>query len=347
MRYKANMFDKIQKIAALSLLKLPKSVQKILAGKQIQIDGKSMDTTVQFMAKYFLTETKESDLTPAKLRRSFDVQGNWLAPKFAKDVKIRKWNFKSFDGETINCEIYTPPNLPKQNAPALIFYHGGGYAAGSIESHRNVTLELARKVNCALVVVDYRLAPEFSFPIPINDCLSAFDAVLSSAQELGFDPKRISVAGDSAGGNAAAVVAQQRRGENSPKFQMLWVPWVDMSKESNSYKTMEKGFFLDALTMRWYTKQYIKNPEDAFNSLASPLLQEDLRGVCPAGILVAGFDPLSDEGVSYAKKLASFGVETHFHLIEGGMHPMINVAGKVPLAQEAFAMAVDILKANI
>jgi acetyl esterase len=198
-----------------------------------------------------------------------------------------------------------------------------------------------------VVAVDYRLAPENKFPIGINDCLAAYDAVVQQAHELGIDPKRISVGGDSAGGNAAAVVAQQRKSASfPPKFQALWVPWLDMSKQTHSYELMGEGFFLEKKKMEWYTAHYLRSEEDGLNPLASPSLG-DVEGVCPAAIFSAGFDPLRDEGRDYVEKLKAAGVPTQYRLYESVIHPFINVAGKIPAARKAFNEAVAILKENM
>jgi len=346
MKYQLTISEKIEKFLALTFLKLPLPIIKLLNGKPIQIDGQTMDPFVQFMVKYFIDHEVGYIPSVEEDRREIDVTGNWFAHNPKSSVSITKWRANGPNGE-IFCEIYRPAKLPPENAPALMFYHGGGYVSGSLESHQNLCRQLAHEVNCAVVAVDYRLAPEYKFPIGINDCLAAFDAAIEQAQELGFDPKRISLGGDSAGGNAAAVIAQQRKNSYfPPKFQALWVPVVDMSKQTRSYELMGKGFFIEKKKIDWYTEHYLLSEEDAMDPLASPLLG-DAKGVCDAAVFVAGFDPLRDEGRAYVEKLKSAGVPTQFTFYEGVFHPFINVAGKIPIARKAFDEAVIILKANI
>ena len=346
MKYRLTISEKIKKFMAIIILRLPPSIIKILIGKPIQIDGLTMDPYVQFMIKYFVDHEIGYIPSPEEERRELDIQGNWFAHKPEPSVSVKKWNVDIADGK-LQCNIYRSDKLPDKKAPALLFYHGGGYVSGSLESHKNLCRQIAHEVKCAVVAVDYRLAPEYKFPTAINDCLAAFDAVVQHAEDLGFDPNRISLGGDSAGGNAAAVVSQQRKSSPfPPKFQALWVPWLDMSKQTRSYKMMGEGFFLEKKKMEWYTKLYLRSEKDKMNTLASPLLG-DVKGVCSAAVFVAGFDPLRDEGIAYAEKLKSAGVPTHFILYEGVVHPFINVAGKIPIARKAFNEAVAILKENI
>ena len=346
MKYQPTISEKIKKFMALTILRLPPSIIKILIGKPIQIDGLTMDPYVQFMIKYFVDHEIGYIPSPEEERRELDIQGNWFAHKPEPSVSVKKWQVVITDGKLI-CNIYRSDKLPDRNAPALLFYHGGGYVSGSLESHKNLCRQIAHEVQCAVIAVDYRLAPEYKFPTAIYDCLAAFDAVVEHAADLGLDPKRISVGGDSAGGNAAAVIAQQRKSSLfPPKFQVLWVPWLDMSKQTRSYELMGEGFFLEKKKMDWYTKLYTRSEMDTMNPLASPLLG-DVKGVCNAAVFVAGFDPLRDEGIAYAEKLKFAGVPTHFKLYEGVVHPFINVAGKIPIARKAFDEAVVILKENI
>ena len=346
MKHRVTFFEKIQKSLALSILKLPLPIVKSLAGKPIQVDGQTMDPYVQIMIKYFAGHKPGYLPIPEEERREFDIQGTWFAHDPEPSVTITQWIIYGSNGE-IPCEIHRPAALPDSNAPAMVYYHGGGYVSGSLDSHRNLCRQLAHEVNCAIIAVDYRLAPEHKFPIGINDCLDAYDEVIKQAQGLGLNPHRISVGGDSAGGNAAAVIAQQRKSSKfPPRFQALWVPWMDLSKQTQSYELMGKGFFLEKEKIEWYSNKYLRAEADALNPLASPMLGT-VEDVCPAAIFVAGFDPLRDEGIAYAEKLKAANIPTALKLYEGVIHPFINVAGKVPVARKIFDEVVLILKENI
>lgn len=346
MKHQVTSSEKIKKFFALTFLSLPIPIIKLFIGKAIQIDGQTMDPLVQFMVKFFVDHEPGYIPSVEEERREFDIQGSWFAHNPEPSVSIQEWAADGPNGE-IPCEIHRPAKLPSKLAPALIYYHGGGHVSGSLDSHRNLCRQLSFDLNCAVIAVDHRLAPEYKFPIGINDCLAAYDAVILQAEELGVAPKRISVGGDSAGGNAAAVIAQQRKSSSyPPKLQVLWVPWLDMSKQTPSYEFMCEGFFLEKKKMEWYTQHYLRSEEDGINPLASPSLG-DVEGVCPAFIFSAGFDPLRDEGREYAEKLKAAGVPTRYKLYEGFVHPFVNVAGKVPVARVAFDEAISLLKAYI
>jgi acetyl esterase len=333
------------KWVARAACRLPLPIMKLLSGKPAQIDGRQLDPVVQFMVRHF-AEPPGTLASVKETRDGFDVQGNWLTHAPEPSVRIVPWSFQGPSGE-VRCEIHRPASLPVKDAPVLIFFHGGGHVAGSLESHRDVCRQLAHDGRCAVIAVDYRLAPEHRFPVGINDCIAAFDAVVANAQSLGIDPARIGLGGDSAGGNAAAVVAQQRRkAAFPPRLQMLWVPWLDMSKQSHSYQLFAEGFFLEKAKMEWYTDLYLSKPDDALDPMASPLLG-DVDGVCPAVLLIAGFDPLRDEGLAYGEKLKAAGVPTVVRLFDGLVHPFINVAGYVPAANAAFSEATRHLRERL
>lgn len=339
------MSSSLLKWVARAACRLPVPIMKFLSGKPQEIEGKRLDPVVQFMVRYF-ADAPGLLASVEETRAGFDLQGDWLTHAPAPGVRIEPWVVQGPAGP-IRCEIHRPASLPGKDAPVLVFYHGGGHVAGSLASHREVCRQLAHEGQCGVVAVDYRLAPEHRFPVGIKDCLAAFDAVVMEAAKLGFDPRRVGVGGDSAGGNAAAVVAQQRRhAPFPPRLQMLWVPWLDMSRQSRSYRLFAEGFFLEKAKMEWYTDLYLGKPEDAIDPLASPLLG-DVTGVCPAVFLIAGFDPLRDEGIAYGEKLKAAGVSTHVRVFEGLVHPFINVAGYVPAAKAAFTEAMRLMRERL
>lgn len=334
----------ILRTLARGICRLPEPVLRIIGGKPIEIDGQRLDTLTNFIVKHFTHEPGHFGTTE-ELRADIDEQGHWLSPPRNPNVKTTPITFDGPAGP-IKCEIHRHKTLGP-NAPVLVFYHGGGHVTGSLKSHREMCMQLAAEVGCAVVAVDHRLAPEHKFPIGINDCLAAYDAVVAQAAALGFDPDRITVGGDSAGGNAAAVVAQQRKAAaHPPKFQLLWVPWVDMSRQTRSYELFGSGFFLDKDMMEWCTDHYLRTPEDGTNPLASPIYG-DVEGVCPATLLIAGFDVLRDEGIAYGEKLKQAGVKTDVRVMRDQVHLFINMAGYVPAARRAFDEAVQILRTNM
>jgi acetyl esterase len=197
----------------------------------------------------------------------------------------------------------------------LLYFHGGGWLHGDLDTHDGICRRLANLAQCRVVAVDYRLAPEHPFPAAVDDAVSALRWVVANAAELGVDPARIAVGGDSAGGNLAAVLALMGRDGTAPLpcFQLLFYPVTDLTCAMPSYALHAEGAMLTADTMRWYAAQYLGDADPA-DWRASPL-HADLTGAPPAFVLTAGYDPLCDEGVTYARALDAAGVQTaHLHI---------------------------------
>jgi acetyl esterase len=206
--------------------------------------------------------------------------------------------------------------------PTLVYYHGGGFVIGNIETHDSTCRRLANRSRCQVISIDYRLAPEHPFPAPIDDGIAAFRHVRDNAAALEVDAKRIAVGGDSAGGNIAAVVCQACRdaGEAGPAFQMLIYPATDTSRESPSRQKFADGYFLTKDLIGWFWQAYAPQGTDLTDLRLSPLLARDFAGLPPAFVLTAGFDPLRDEGRAYADRLIDAGVKTTYVNYPGTIH---------------------------
>ncbi|MBB3233279.1 alpha/beta hydrolase [Phyllobacterium endophyticum] len=336
--------SRIQKIAVRTISRSPKWLMRLVAGPPVVIDGQTLDLQVQYVIK--LVGAKEGALPSVEeSRREADEQGGWLSHPASAEVISSPLQFSGPNGP-IEARAYRPKQLTVP-APVLVFYHGGGHVAGSLQSHDLPCRRLALKAECIVIAVDYRLAPEHRFPAGVNDGVAAFREIVNRAKELDIDPRRVAVGGDSAGGNLAAVVAQQTRDDEYPPcYQLLWVPWLDMSSQRRSYELFPLGFFLEKPKMEWYTDLYLNAPSDALDPRASPILG-DVKGVAPAAILVAGFDPLRDEGEEYARLLEKAGVPVVLKRYSGLVHPFINVAGCIGAASDAFDDAIRLLRAAL
>ena len=187
----------------------------------------------------------------------------------------------------------------------MVYFHGGGWVIGSLRTCDTACAELCGLSNTVVMSVDYRLAPEHPFPAAPMDALNAFDWIAGHHDELGVDPARLGVAGDSAGGNLAAVVAQHRR--DRVRYQLLVYPCVDLHNKTPSRGMFPSGLFLNSPTMDWFERRYITSPEQRLDTRVSPLLTEDLTSVPPACVLAVGFDPLRDEVRAYASRLDEVG----------------------------------------
>ena len=240
----------------------------------------------------------------------------------------------------IPVRIYTPNG--EGPFPVIVYYHGGGWTIGSIESHDPVTRRLASESESIVVSVDYRLAPEHPFPAAVEDSLAAFEWVVANAAELGGIPSKIAVAGDSAGGNLAAVAAIYARDNNLPlAYQVLIYPTVDQRQEYPSYVENADGPFLTAETMRWFKDNYAPDADDW---RASPMAHEDLATLAPALVITGQFDPLRDEGRAYADRLRDAGNEVVYRNYETMPHVFLQMWGVLPTAKECMTEIAESVK---
>lgn len=230
----------------------------------------------------------------------------------------------------IGLRLYRPlGSQPAQRLPVLVYYHGGGWTIGDLDTHDTLCRELCNGAGCAVVSVDYRLGPEHRFPAAVDDAMAALQWVHGHAGELGVDAARIAVGGDSAGGNLAAVTAIAARDATGPslQFQLLVYPATDMRRTAPSHTSNGQGYLLTADTIRYFRDHYMADAPDQ-DWRASPLLREDLRGLPPAFVLTAGYDPLRDEGLQYAQRLTEAGNHATLVCFERQIHGFITM-GKV------------------
>ena len=237
--------------------------------------------------------------------------------------------------------------------PILVFYHGGGWVSGCIETHENACRALANLTPCVVVSVEYRLSPEAKFPAGLEDCYAATSWVAEHGTELGGDPTRLAVGGDSAGGNLAAAVALLARERGGPKIglQLLIYPVTDYNFETASYRDAAEGYGLTQDSMRLFWELYLDSEGDAANPLAS-VLRADLAGLPPAHVITAEYDPLRDEGDAYAAKLKAAGVPVEHVLYPGQIHGFFNVGtmmktGEVAVERAARAIAAALAPAGV
>ncbi len=231
-------------------------------------------------------------------------------------------------GGEIHFRRYRPLGSTPGPLPTLIYYHGGGFVIGNIETHDSTCRRLANKSRCQVISIDYRLAPEHPFPAPIDDGIAAYRHIRDNAASFEADPKHIAVGGDSAGGAMAAVVCQsaRRAGETMPAFQMLIYPATDSSRESASRKQFAEGYFLSKELIDWFWNAYAPPGTDLADLRLSPLLEKDFAGLPPAFVLTAGFDPLRDEGRAYADRLIDAGVKTTYVNYPGTIHGFFSLS---------------------
>lgn len=233
----------------------------------------------------------------------------------------------------IPVRVYTP--LAQPGLPMLVYYHGGGWVMGDLDTHDTGCRRLARASGALVVSVDYRLAPEHKFPAAAEDAIAALEWVAANGESLGGDPRRLAVGGDSAGGNLAAVATQWARNNDGPKLsaQLLIYPVTNHDFDLPSFAQYAEGFPLTLAGMRWFWDHYLTGPEDAGNPLASPFRAESLAGLPPALVVIAGNDVLRDDGMAYAGRLREAGVSTEIAHYDDMIHVFFTL-NVVPRANE-------------
>jgi acetyl esterase len=240
--------------------------------------------------------------------------------------------------------LYHP--APGQMSPVAFLMHGGGWVIGTLETADNMARRLANQSGCAILSVDYRLAPEHPFPAPLDDCLAAIAALPSQAAELGLRAEGYAVIGDSAGGNLAAAVALALAGKaEAPLRQVLFYPVIDRDFETASYLAADEAGVLTPAMMRFFWDQYVGDAEP--EPLAAPIRASSLAGVAPATVILAGLDPLHDEGAAYVSALRKAGVAADLHDFAGAVHGFASFAGLAPIGDQAVALAAAALKAAL
>jgi acetyl esterase len=225
----------------------------------------------------------------------------------------------------LRVRIITPVDTGAEPQPILVYFHGGGWVLGKIESHEGICRAVANAAVAKVVTVDYRLAPEHRFPAAAEDAYAATTWIAEHAGEFGGDPQRLAVGGDSAGGNLATVTCLMARDRGGPPvaFQILIYPITDYNLHNASYRAFSEGFFLTRAEMAWYWEQYVEKLDDRWHPHISPCREIDLSGLPPAHVITAEFDVLRDEGELYARQLEAAGIPVKLSRYDGMIHGFV------------------------
>lgn len=329
------------------LVKLPAPVLRRLAGGPApEVDGQRLAPEVELLLS-LLSLAGEAMPTESVERARRETSITWpaLGPGSPPMHSVEDTFIPNAAGSPMRLRCYVPRGV-SEPSPALLYFHGGGWVLGDIDTHDPVTRCLASDAKIPVFSLDYRLAPEHPFPAGIEDAQAAFSWLQKNAPRYGVDPGRIAVGGDSAGGNFAAVTCQQlqSRGEATPHAQLLFYPGTDFRLQTRSMQVFAKGYVLERANVDWYRERYFGDQDPTLDPRGSPILSPSLEGLPPAVIVTAGFDVLRDEGEAYAEALRSAGVSVEYWCARDQIHGFANMAGVVPSARHALREAATKLK---
>lgn len=273
------------------------------------------------------------ELSPSEAREAFSAMAS-LDGEVVEMASVEDASFAGPHG-AVPVRIYRPRDA--DTLPVVLYFHGGGFVIGNLDTHDSTCRRMAQSADCVVISVDYRLAPEHPYPAAADDCYAALQWVADSAESLRVDSSRLVVAGDSAGGNLAAVVAQMARDRNGPavSFQLLIYPATDSNCDTDSMRENAEGYFLTRAAMRWFWGHYLSGAESSREPYNSPLSAESLANLPPAYVITAEFDPLRDEGEEYARRLADSGVSVRLRRYDGMIHGFVTMAAMLPQGGEA------------
>jgi acetyl esterase len=323
----------VKSLALRSALGLPERVQRLLAGRPVSIDGQTLavDTQLMLRLERLVREPSTEDLPVAAgrrlLRKHAVIAGGDQPIGEVRDVEV---------GD-LRGRLYVPTEAASPG-PLLVFFHGGGWVYGDLESHDPPCRFLAERSGVRVLSVDYRLAPEHAFPAGYDDAVSAYRWVVENAASLGADVSRLGVGGDSAGGNLAAGTAIEAARAGLPlAFQLLVYPGTDSTRRTASRRLFGHDLYLTEEFMDRSMDRYVPDVDLRSDPRVNPLLADIPARLAPAYVATAGFDPLRDEGEAYARKLAEAGVEVELRRFADQIHGFLNVVGAGRTARAASA----------
>tara|TARA_B100000686_G_scaffold347828_1_gene437408 strand:- start:968 stop:1999 length:1032 start_codon:yes stop_codon:yes gene_type:complete len=321
--------------------------REFIKGKAKRLGGRVMDPKAQIVAEFvqsirvpgFFPPIEELRQQLARAVQLLDEKAVLLARK--EDIKI------PCKGGNLSARVYSVEENLSKLLPVLLYFHGGGWVQGDLDTHDGLCSRLALASGAMVVAFDYRLAPENKFPAAVEDCFSCFQWLSVEGESIGADPHRVAVGGDSAGGNLAAVVSQlsgRTMGSNRPVFQLLLYPATDLEFKTKSHSERKNDEFIPRDRMDWYLDQYLNKVEEKKDFRASPALNPNLGGEPPSLIIVGGFDPLRDDARLYAAKLSAAGVDVVFHEYPGQIHAFMTLTKAIPSGLDAIRETADYMK---
>ena len=304
---------------------------RFLEGHRISRGGRTMDPKAQIVGEFVKSIRVPGYFPPvAELRQQLRTMVALMDEPAPPLPRIEDISIPG-PGGALPARLYDPVGAAGTARPVLAYFHGGGWVQGDLETHHGLCARLAQRSGALIVAVDYRLAPEHKFPAAVEDSLAAYRWLRSHGRQIGADPARVGVAGDSAGGNLAAVVSQlaSAAGGPVPTCQVLIYPALDFALDTPSHRELEDAHVIPRERIVWYIEQYLTEADRA-DLRASPLRARDLTGQPPTLVITAGFDPLRDEGHAYADRLRAAGVDVSDREYPGQIHAFVSLTKAIP-----------------
>jgi acetyl esterase/lipase len=322
---------------------------RFLDGRRITRHGRTMDPKAQIVGEFVKSIRVPGYFPPLpELRQQLRTMTALMDEPAPDLARIEDACIPGPAGP-IPVRVYDSAGAGASAPPVLAYFHGGGWVQGDLETHHGLCARLARRSGAMVVAVDYRLAPEHKFPAAVEDCFAVYQWLRSHAAELGGDPTRVAVGGDSAGGNLSAVVSQLAAGAGVPlpQCQVLIYPGVDFALDTDSHRELADGPIIPRERIVWYAQQYLPVDADPSDPRASPLRAKDLQGQPPALIITGGFDPLRDEGHAYAQRLSAAGVDVVYKEYPGQIHAFVSLTKAIPQGMSCTWEIADYLKSGL
>jgi acetyl esterase len=305
---------------------------QFLTGHRIMRGGRTMDPKAQIVGEFVKSIRITGYFPPLpELRQQLRTMVQLMDEPAPSLTRIENITIPGPAG-AIPGRVYDAAGVSAPARLVVAYFHGGGWMQGDLETHHGLCVRLALRSGAIVVAIAYRLAPEHKFPAAVEDCFTAYRWLRSHAAEVGGDPGRVAVAGDSAGGNLSAAVSllSASEGVPMPTCQVLIYPALDFALDTPSHRELADGHIIPRDRIVWYMEQYLPTGTDLNDPRASPLRAHDLHGQPPALIITAGFDPLHDEGYAYAERLRAAGVDVVYHEYQGEIHAFVSLTKAIP-----------------
>lgn len=338
------LLQKFERILLRLILTLPETFLRRISGGVVSKRGRILDAKLQMSLYLAKTKPRIEALPPKEAReffkssmRLFDLEPETL-------YKIENFTIPVSNGR-IDLRLYRPVETDEL-LPAIVYFHGGGFVIGDIDTHDPPLRYLSKQSGAIIVSVNYRLGPEHKFPTAVEDAFVAYQYVVQNSKSLGILPKKIAVAGDSAGGNLAANVSilSKKKKVSSPLFQLLIYPYLDLFRMSESRNEFGRGYALTNKLLDFFNLHYLSSPIEGKNGMASPILHKKISDFPKTYMQLAGFDPLQDEAMELIDSLKKAKVPVTFNIYESLVHGYFNFAGVIPEAKNALNEIVSFIK---